>query len=63
MTEALVRELESWCEQRGVTLECAAVNSKGETIPVSFFLPPGIVPTIQIVTKDERQAYTMPESE
>lgn len=61
--DAIIAELEEWCKQHGVTLECGAVNSKGETVPVSFFLPSGIVPTVQIVTKDERQAYTMPESE
>lgn len=52
MMEQLIKELEQWCAERGVTLECAAANAKGETIPVAFFLPVGVEPVIQIVVKE-----------
>lgn len=51
MNETLIQELQQWCDERGVTLEAGATNAKGMTVPVDFFLPLGVVPTIQIVEK------------
>jgi len=51
MNDAILKELQQWCDERGVTLEAGATNAKGMTVPVDFFLPVGVVPTIQIVEK------------
>ena len=51
MSEKLIQELQQWCDERGVTLEAGATNAKGMTVPVDFFLPVGVVATIQIVEK------------
>ena len=51
MSEKLIQELQQWCDERGVTLEAGATNAKGMVVPVDFFLPVGVVATIQIVEK------------
>lgn len=57
MSEQILQDLQQWCDERGITLELMAINAKGMAAPVDFFLPPGVVATIQIVAKHE---HTLP---
>ena len=51
MNKEIIKELQQWCEERGVTLEAGATNALGMTVPADFFFPVGVVATIQIVEK------------